>query len=138
MKAKSRARATAVLLALGLAAPAPARTQTAPDVKIDATTSLFCKDDSGDIKPVNYASLGTLMRKYAERYNFKLIVERPPLVLDFANPDESPFFIRYTAEPYRDESGRTGVLLLSLHVSMQSVDRQTKGTSLCYFAAFGS
>ena len=58
-------------------------------------------------------------------------------MLTFANPGETPFYIRYQADYYKDINGRPGVLLISAHVSLENTDDEFKGTGMCFFTAFG-
>jgi len=128
--------AMAAVAALGLP-PAPARAQTAATPVIDATTTLFCKDDKGEIQWEKYASLGTVMRKFATRFDFQLSVQANPMVLTFSNPSESPYFISYKAMPYHDDNGHSGIALLSAHVVLENTEQTLEGTNMCFFTAFG-
>jgi hypothetical protein len=113
-----------VALAQPAAAPLP-----------DPTTTLLCKGDNGDITPMPYISLGTVMRKYAARYNFHLSVQDKPMALVFSNPAESPYFISFQAMPYHDDNGHSGIALLSGHIVLENTDQIVEGTGMCYFAA---
>jgi hypothetical protein len=128
--------ALAAVAAIGLPA-APASAQPAAAPVIDATTTLFCKDDTGEIKLVQYVSLGTVMRKFATRFDFKLSVQANPMVLTFSNPGDSPYFISYQAEPYRDDNGHSGIALLSAHLVLENTEETLNGTGMCFFTAFG-
>ena len=132
---KSWTRVSAAVAAIGLPS-APAGAQPAP-AAIDATTTLFCKDDTGEIKLVPYVSLGTVMRKFATRFDFRLSVQASPMVLTFSNPGESPYFISYKAEPYRDDNGHSGIALLSAHLVLENTEQTLDGTGMCFFTAFG-
>jgi hypothetical protein len=124
-------------LAAALLATTPAPAQPSPAPAMDAATTLFCKDDTGEIQMVKYASLGTVMRRFAERFNFKLSVQGAPMVLTFSNPGETEFFISYQAMPYHDDNGHSGIALLSAHISLENTDEVIQGTGMCYFTAFG-
>jgi hypothetical protein len=129
------AAALAVLTLIGLPAPA-AQAQAAAALPLpDPTTMLLCKGDTGDIQPMPYISLGTVMRKYTMRYNFHLSVRANPMTLVFSNPAESEYFISFEAMPYRDDNGHSGIALLSGHISLENTDQIIKGTGMCYFAA---
>ena len=135
--------ATSIALALAIAAgslmatPAAAQTAAPPVVQLDPATSLFCKNDRGDIEVMKFASLGSVMRKFKTRFNFALTVEPDPMVLVFSNPGESPYFIRIKSMPYKDDNGHQGIALLSLHLSLENTDQEIEGTGMCFFAAFG-
>ena len=120
-----------------LAAPASAQAPPPSLPLITEATQLFCKDEQGDIKPIPYVTMGTVIRKFSERYHFNLTVQPKPLILMFANPGESAFYIRYQADYYKDINGRPGVVLNSAHVSLENTDDEFKGTGMCFFTAFG-
>jgi hypothetical protein len=131
------AAALAILTLIALPA-SPALAQVPPAAPLplpDPTTTLLCKGDNGDIQPMPYISLGTVMRKYAMRYNFHLSLQASPMTLIFSNPAESEYFISFEAMPYRDDNGHSGIALLSGHISLENTDQVIKGTGMCYFAA---
>jgi hypothetical protein len=101
----------------------------------DPTTTLLCKGDNGDITPIPYISLGTVMRKYMTRYNFMASLQAKPMALVFSNPAESPYFISFTAMPYRDDNGHAGIALLSAHIVLENTDQMIEGSGMCYFAS---
>ena len=104
---------------------------------LDDNTLLFCKGDTGEIRPMTYANLGTVARRYATRFNFKLTVQGPPLTLVFSSPGETPYSVTYQAQPYTDDTGRKGVEVLSMHLFLDNADRDVTGTPMCYFTEFG-
>ena len=123
------------LLAAALAAGA-AHAQAPP--ALDDNTLLFCKGDSGDIRPMTYANLGTVVRRYASRFSFNLTVQPgPPLTLVFSDPANTPYSVTYQAQPYTDDTGRKGVAVLSMHLFLDNADREVTGTPMCYFTEFG-
>ena len=126
------------LAALLLAAVQPAAAQAPPTgrPKVDETTQLFCKGDSGDIEFMKYASLGTVMRRYAERFAFSLSLDGALRSIKFSN-DQVPYFITYETQPYTDDTGRTGLALLSMHLSLENLDEVVTGTTMCYFTQQG-
>jgi hypothetical protein len=125
------AAAVAALLGAGAA-------QAQPPPALGDDTLLFCKGDTGDIRPMTYANLGTVARRYAARFNFKLAVQPgPPLTLVFSSPAETPYSVTYQAQPYTDETGRKGVAILSMHLFLDNADRDVTGTPMCYFTEFG-
>jgi hypothetical protein len=128
------AAAVAALIVIGLPASV-ALAQPAAAPLPDPATTLFCKGDNGDIQPMPYISLGTVMRKYAARYNFKLSVQARPMALVFSNPAESEYSISFEAMPYHDDNGHSGIALLSAHVVLENTDQVFQGTGMCYFAA---
>ncbi len=137
MKQTTLRAALALILAAsaaGLARPAAAQPATA--AALDETTQLFCKDNTGEIQPLKYVSLGTVMRRYAARFMFTLSADQGLRALRFSNT-ETPFFISYVTEPYRDDTGRAGLALLSMHLSLENFDEDIKGTDMCYFTQFG-
>jgi len=123
----------AALTLIGLPASA-AVAQPAAAPLPDPTTTLFCENNNGDIQPMPYITLGTVMRKYQTRYNFHLSVQAKPMVLIFSNPAESEYFISFEAEPYHDDIGHSGIALLSAHIALENTDQVIKGTGMCYFA----
>jgi hypothetical protein len=60
-----------------------------------------------------------------------------PLSLVFSNPKETPYSITYVVQPYRDVSGRTGILLESMHLYLDNADRDVLGAPMCFFTVFG-
>jgi hypothetical protein len=135
MSRTQMAPALAAIVAAGLLT-ASAQAQPAPAAAppLDPTTTLFCKNDNGEIDVLQYASLGTAMRKFATRFNFKLTVQTNPMVLTFSNPAESPYFIAFKAMPYHDENGHSGIALLSAHASLENTDEEIQGQGMCFFA----
>ena len=137
MKQTTPRAALALILAaaaLGLAHPATAQ-PTSPEA-LDDTTQLFCKDATGEIQPMKYASLGTVVRRYAERFSFTLSIDPGMKAMKFSNAT-TPFFISYVIQPYRDDAGHTGLALLSMHMSLENFDEELKGNDMCYFTQFG-
>jgi hypothetical protein len=133
------AAALAGLTLIGLPV-SPAMAQPAPVAALpvpDPATALFCEHSAGDIQPMPYVSLGTVMRKYQTRYHFNLSVQAKPMALVFSNPAESEYSITYEAIPYHDDNGHTGIALLSAHVVLENVDEVFRGIGLCYFTARG-
>ncbi len=122
------------LAAFTVAVPAAAQT---PDPEISPTTQLLCKDDTGEINPIPYVSLGTIMRKFEARYHFTLKVRQNPMMLIFSNYPDSPYSITYQAMPYKDQNGHAGIALLSAHIALENTEDDFKGTGMCYFTAFG-
>jgi len=122
-------------LAGGLIATAASAQTPAPDPVIDPTTQLFCKDDLGEINPIPYVSLGTIMRKFEARYHFILTARKDLSVLIFSNT-ESPYSITYQSMPYKDQNGHAGIALLSAHIALENTEDDFKGTGMCYFTAF--
>ena len=127
-------RALFLALTLATVLTAAARAQTSV---LDDNTLLFCKGDTGDIRPMTYANLGVVARRYASRFNFKLTVQGPPLQLVFSNPAETPYSVTYKAQAYTDDVGRKGVLVQSMHLFLDNADRDVTGTPMCYFTEFG-
>ncbi len=127
-----------VILTVALLAAAPARAQALSDVPINDQTLLFCRDNQGDPKFQTYANLGDVMRRYKTRFQFEMSVEPgKPLSLVFSNPKETPYSITYVVQPYRDVSGRTGILLESMHLYLDNADRDVLGAPMCFFTVFG-
>ena len=129
-----RLKTTGAALILALLGAAPAMAQAPP--AIDEATVLFCKGDSGEIELMRYASLGTVMRRFGERFNFSATIAPDLTSMKFSNT-ETDFFISYETQPYRDEAGRSGLALLSMHISLQNIDETVKGTAMCYFSQQG-
>jgi hypothetical protein len=124
---------------LVLAGPA-ARAQNIPaaDVPINDKTAIFCPDNTGTPRLQTYSNLGGVMRRYAERFQFQMSVEPgPPLKVVFSDPASTPYAITYSVQPYRDDAGRTGILLLNMHLFLDGADRDVTGASMCYFTEFG-
>jgi hypothetical protein len=129
----------AVLAALLLAAcTTMAEAQSNADVPINAQTALFCRDNTGEPVLQKYSDLGGVMRRYAERFHFDMSVQPgKPLKVVFSKPDETPYSITYSVEPYRDDAGRSGILLDSMHIYLDNADRDVAGPPMCYFTEFG-
>lgn len=128
-------RVLILALAAAAAMSGAAHAQALP--VLDDNTLLFCKGDSGEVRPMTYANLGTVTRRYASRFNFKLTVQGPPLVLVYSNPTEAPYSVTYQAQPYTDITGRKGVEITSMHLFLDNADRDVTGTPMCYFTEFG-
>ena len=60
-----------------------------------------------------------------------------PVKVVFSKPDETPYSITYTVEPYRDPEGRTGILLDKMHIFLDNADRDVEGVPMCYFTEYG-
>ena len=129
----------ALVLLTTAAVAAPARAQTAlADVPINESTNLFCTGNDGQPQFQTYANLGDVMRRMTTRFHFDMSVQPgKPLALMFSAPADSPFFISYVIEPYRDVSGRAGILLKSMHLFLDNADRDIEGVPMCYFTVFG-
>lgn len=126
-----------VLIAL-LLSPAPAFAQSLADVPINDKTNLFCRGADGEPQFQTYANLGDVMRRMKDRFHFAMSVQPgKPLSLVFSAPAETPYSISYVISPYRDISGRTGILLESMHLSLDNADRDLEGVPMCYFTVFG-
>ena len=128
----------AALAAFVLALGAPlAQAQSLADVPINDKTPIFCRDNTGTPVLQTYSDLGGVMRRWKDRFKFDMSVEAgSPLKLVFSNT-ETPYALTYTVQPYRDEVGRTGVLLDSLHIFLDNADRDIYGSAMCYFTEFG-
>ena len=130
-------RSWAALAVLLLATASAARAQAPADVPINAQTSIFCRDNTGTPVLQTYSNLGGVMRRWNERFHFDMSVEPgAPLKVVFSNP-ETPYSITYTVEPYRDEAGRTGILLDTMHLFLDNADRDVEGVPMCYFTEYG-
>jgi hypothetical protein len=115
-----------------------ARAQSVADVPINAQTQIFCRDNTGEPVLQRYSNLGGVMRRYAERFHFDMSVQPgSPLKVVFSKPEETPYSITYSVEPYRDEAGRTGILLDKMHIYLDNADRDIEGPPMCYFTEFG-
>lgn len=137
---RSSALAAAALSAfMILAAPcAQAQSVSDADVPINDNTAIFCRDNTGDPVLQTYSNLGGVMRRYAERFHFDMSVQPgKPLKVVFSNPAETPYSITYSVEPYRDNAGRSGILLDSMHIFLDNADRDVDGPPMCYFTEFG-
>ena len=133
-----RGAALGVLLLLAVAAPARAQPATLADVPINEQTNLFCLGNDGQPQFQTYANLGDVMRRMTQRFKFDMSVQPgKPLTLMFSAPADSPFFISYVIEPYRDVSGRKGILLKTMHLFLDNADRDIDGPPMCYFTVFG-
>lgn len=124
-------------MAMALAGAARAQAPIAPAGGLDDNTLLFCRGDTGEVRPMTYANLGTVTRRYQSRFHFDLTVKGPPLTLTYSNPAESPYSVTYQAQFYTDETGRKGVEMLSMHLFLDNADRDVTGTPMCYFTEFG-
>jgi hypothetical protein len=122
--------------AAALALPLGARAQPTPLAVIGNTTQLYCKDDSGEIVPMQYASLGSVIRRNQERFQFTMSVNADQTEVRFSNTD-TEFFISYKTRPYRNLQGEVGLAFLSMHVALDNFDQDITGTSMCYFTQFG-
>ncbi len=131
-----RGGAAVCLAALALFAARSASAQGVAPPVLDNTTPLFCKNDSGDIQPMQYASLGTVVRRYQARFAFAMSADPALTQMRFSNT-ETEFYISYKIEPYRDAQGRSGIAFLSMHVSLENADEDIDGTPMCYFTEFG-
>lgn len=129
----------AALAAFAFALSAPlAQAQTIDDVPINDKTPLFCRDNTGTPVLQTYSNLGGVMRRWKERFQFDMSVQPgSPLKVVFSNPAETPYSFTYTVQPYRDEVGHTGILLLSMHIFLDNADRDIDGAPMCYFTEFG-
>lgn len=131
----------AAALALTLAAAvsgARAENLPAAAVPINDKTLIFCRDNTGTPVLQTYSDLGAVMRRYAQRFQFALSVEPgPPLQVVFSDPASTPYRITYSVQPYRDDAGRTGILLLSMHLFLDGTDRDLTGPPMCYFTEYG-
>ena len=135
--AASARRAALAVLFLAGATPV-AQAQSVADVPINAQTQIFCRDNTGEPVLQRYSNLGGVMRRYAERFHFDMSVQPgSPLKVVFSKPDETPYSITYSVEPYRDEAGRTGILLDKMHIYLDNADRDIDGPPMCYFTEFG-
>ena len=131
-------RPLAALAVLLLATASAARAQSVADVPINAQTAIFCRDNTGTPVLQTYSNLGGVMRRWNERFHFNMSVEQgPPLKVVFSNPETTPYSITYTVEPYRDEAGRTGILLDTMHLFLDNADRDVEGVPMCYFTEYG-
>ncbi len=130
--------AAATLAVLLLTTASAARAQGAAGALIDGTTPIFCRDNTGVPVLQTYANLGGVMRRYGERFHFDMTVQPGnPTTLVFSKPDETPYSITYTVEPYRDDAGRSGVLLDKMHIFLENADRDVQGVAMCYFTEYG-
>jgi hypothetical protein len=133
----SMTRSLAALAVLLLATAAAGHALAAPDVPINAQTQIFCRDNTGTPVLQTYSNLGGVMRRWNERFHFDMSVQPgSPLKVVFSNT-ESPYSITYQVEPYRDEAGRTGILLDSMHIFLDNADRDVQGVPMCYFTEYG-
>ena len=131
-------RPLAALAVLLLATGAAGHALAAPDVPINAQTQIFCRDNTGTPVLQTYSNLGAVMRRWKERFHFDLSVQPgSPMKVVFSNPSETPYSITYQVEPYRDEAGRTGILLDSMHIFLDNADRDVEGVPMCYFTEYG-
>ena len=127
--------------ALALAAAvhaARAQAPSAAEVPINDNTLIFCRDNTGTPVLQTYSNLGAVMRRYAQRFQFGMSVEPgPPLQVVFSDPASTPYRITYSVQPYRDDAGRTGILLLNMHLFLDGADRDVTGPPMCYFTEYG-
>ena len=132
-------RTTAAALAtLLLAAAQAAHAVDISEVPINENTQIFCRDNTGTPVLQTYSNLGAVMRRWNERFHFDMSVEPGnPLKVVFSKPDETPYSITYTVEPYRDVAGRTGILLDNMHIFLDNADRDVAGVPMCYFTEYG-
>ena len=137
-------RRFAALAAFALAFSAPfAHAQSTSgmaiaDVPINDKTPIFCRDNTGTPVLQTYSNLGGVMRRWKERFQFDMSIEPgSPLKVVFSNPSDTPYSFTYTVQPYRDEVGHTGILLLSMHLFLDNADRDLQGAAMCYFTEFG-
>ena len=132
-------RKLAALAAFALALAAPlAHAQSLSDVAINDKTPIFCRDNTGTPVLQTYANLGGVMRRWKDRFQFDMSIEAgTPLKVVFSNPSETPYSLTYSVQPYRDDLGRTGILLLSMHLFLDNADRDVTGSAMCYFTEFG-
>jgi hypothetical protein len=124
--------------AAALARPGLADAQPPPALLavIGNTTQLYCKDDTGEIVPMQYASLGSVIRRNQERFGFTMSINATQTEVRFSNTD-TDFFISYKTQPYRNLQGEVGLAFLSMHVALDNFDQDIAGTSMCYFTQFG-
>ena len=126
------------LVLLTTLAAAPARAQTLADVPINASTNLFCRGNDGLPVFQTYANLGKVMQRWNERFKFEMSVQPGnPLTVLFSAPAASPYSISYVVTPYRDVTGRTGIVLKSMHLFLENADRDVDGSAMCFFTVFG-
>ena len=132
-------RKLAALAAFVLSLGAPlAQAQSLSEVPINDKTAIFCRDNTGTPVLQTYANLGGVMRRWKDRFQFDMSIEAgSPLKVVFSNPAQTPYSLTYSVQPYRDEVGRTGILLLSMHLFLDNADRDISGSSMCYFTEFG-
>lgn len=133
-----RVGALCAVILLTVLAAAPARAQALSEVPINASTNLFCRGNDGQPVFQTYANLGKVMQRWAERFKFDMsVLPGKPLTLMFSAPTDSAYFISYEVTPYRDVSGRTGVVLESMHLFLDNADRDVEGSAMCFFTVFG-
>ena len=132
-------RKFSALAAFALALSAPvAHAQSIADVPINDKTQIFCRDSTGTPVLQTYSNLGGVMRRWKERFQFDMSIEPgTPLKVVFSNPTQTPYSLTYMVQPYRDDIGHTGILLLSMHLFLDNADRDVDGAAMCYFTEFG-
>jgi hypothetical protein len=137
--AAASARGAGVALAAVLAFTASvARAQSIADVPINDSTAIFCRDNTGTPVMQTYANLGGVMRRYQQRFQFGMSVQPgDPLKVVFSDPATTPYAITYDVQPYRDDAGRKGILLLSMHLYLDGTDRDVTGSAMCFFTEYG-
>jgi hypothetical protein len=130
--------ALAALLVLAAAPAAGAQNVDAASVPINDRTSIFCPDNTGTPRLQTYSNLGDVMRRFKQRFQFSMSVQPgSPLQVVFSDPADTPYSITYSVQPYRDDAGRTGILLLKMHLFLDGTDRDVTGPGMCYFTEFG-
>ena len=130
--------ALCAVILLTAAAATPARAQSISDVPINASTNLYCRGNDGQPVFQTYANLGKVMQRWSERFKFEMSVQPGnPLTVMFSAPTASPYFISYVVTPYRDVTGRTGIVLESMHLFLDNADRDVEGAAMCFFTVFG-
>ena len=131
--------AAALALAPLAAAPgAKAETPSLAEVPINENTVIFCRDSTGTPVAQTYANLGAVMRRYAQRFQFNMSIQPgPPLQVVFSDPGSTPYNITYSVQPWRDDAGRVGILLLKMHLFLDGTDRDVDGSGMCYFTEYG-
>jgi hypothetical protein len=125
--------------AIALAAPA-ARADAIPSAEapINDNTVIFCRDSTGTPVAQTYANLGVVMRRYAQRFQFNMSIQPgSPLQVVFSDPAHTPYNITYSVQPWRDDAGRVGILLLKMHLFLDGTDRDVDGSGMCYFTEYG-
>ena len=132
------AAAFGALLILACFAAAPARAQALSEVPINEKTNLYCRGPDGEPVFQTYANLGKVMQRWSERFKFTMSVQPgKPLTVLFSAPGDTPYSISYVVTPYRDVSGRMGIVLESMHLFLDNADRDVYGAPMCFFTVFG-
>ena len=136
--AVASARLAALAIALLAAPAAQADAIPSADVPINDKTLIFCRDNTGTPVLQTYANLGVVSRRYTERFQFQMSLDPgPPLQVVFSDPGKTPYSITYSVQPWRDDAGRTGILLLKMHLFLENADRDVEGPPMCYFTEYG-